>query len=794
MDLDLGRRSIVEWAEEAPEQGGADFEPAKEKFVVEMPIGRGGMGEVFLVTDQDLKRQVAMKVLRPDLGGGREQRLHFIAEAQATSQLEHPGIPPVHDIGLTPEGRLYFTMKLVSGRTLREVLHDLALKRVEVGREYTLHKLVSILERICEPMHFSHQKGVIHRDIKPENVMLGDFGEVHVMDWGLARVEGSTDEHAFRESVATARTEAGMETQHGALKGTPAYMSPEQARGETLDRKSDIYALGCLLYEMLTLHAAFDPRDPELMSKKQTGEVPDLMTRNPRRPVPEALVEICRKAMATDKAARYETAGAMAGDLRRWLDGRSEKARRHAEAERLAAQGKEAAAAYERLQTEAGEAERAAEIEAAKYKGFQPVSEKRSALDARKRAEELRKQTALAFAGTTQLLGAALVQEEDNATARGVLAHLWKGRLEIAERHAEKVDAAYALTMVERYDDGALAAFVKGDGTVQLASEPAGAEVFLYRYVERDGVLTAEEEKRLGTTPLRPLALPMGSYLCVLRKAGFRDVRYPVHITRNREWKGTVRLRTDEEIREGFVYVPRGPFVYGEGKDTKTLDLPDFAIATYPVTFREYGEFLADLPQEEAEARKPQVSGDGPYMERTKDGTYRILPNNIEGQARERCLREYGPDCEWDLPVAGVNCDDARSYCEWKTRTTGREWRLPTEEEREKAARGVDGRRFPWGDIEDASLGKCRESRDEQPPQPEPVGTFPTAASVSGVGDAAGNRWDWTSSWLDDRHSLRVARGGAWGDPPAALRAAARGALQPSIRSAFFGFRCARGL
>jgi serine/threonine-protein kinase len=141
-----------------------------------------------------------------------------------------------------------------------------------------------------------------------------------------------------------------------------------------------------------------------------------------------------------------------------------------------------------------------------------------------------------------------------------------------------------------------------------------------------------------------------------------------------------------------------------------------------------------------------------------------------------------------------VNCDDARSYCEWKTRTTGREWRLPTEEEREKAARGVDGRRFPWGDIEDASLGKCRESRDEQPPQPEPVGTFPTAASVYGVGDAAGNSWDWTSSWLDDRHSLRVARGGAWGDPPAALRAAARGALQPSIRSAFFGFRCARGL
>ncbi len=134
MDLDLGRQSIVEWAESAPEDAVADFVPAQEKFNVEMPIGRGGMGEVFLVTDQDLRRQVAMKVLRRDTAISRDQRLHFIAEAQATSQLEHPGIPPVHDIGLTPDGRLYFTMKLVQGRTLREVLHDLALKRREVHR------------------------------------------------------------------------------------------------------------------------------------------------------------------------------------------------------------------------------------------------------------------------------------------------------------------------------------------------------------------------------------------------------------------------------------------------------------------------------------------------------------------------------------------------------------------------------------------------------------------------------------------------------------------------------------
>ena len=140
MDLDLGRRSIVEWAEEAPRQGASEFTPARDRFSVETSIGRGGMGEIFLVTDRDLKRRVAMKVLRSDVVQGREQRLHFVAEAQATSQLEHPGIPPVHDIGLTSDGQPYFTMKLVRGRTLREIIHDLVLQRPEVRREYTTQR------------------------------------------------------------------------------------------------------------------------------------------------------------------------------------------------------------------------------------------------------------------------------------------------------------------------------------------------------------------------------------------------------------------------------------------------------------------------------------------------------------------------------------------------------------------------------------------------------------------------------------------------------------------------------
>ena len=785
MTLDLGRRSIVEWAESAEEEGGSEFVPAHEKFTVETSIGRGGMGEVFLVTDEDLKRQVAMKVLRADVGLGRDQRLHFVAEAQATSQLEHPGIPPVHDIGLTADGRPYFTMKLVRGRTLREVLHDLVLKRREVQREYSMHRLVTVLERIAEALQFAHERGVIHRDIKPENIMLGDYGEVHLMDWGLARIEADSAEY---EQVETARTESGLETRYGAIKGTLPYMSPEQALGQPIDGRTDIYALGCLLYEVLTLHAAFDPQDVELFQKVQTASVVDVATRNPKRPVPDPLAGICRQALARDREERFASAAEMREALRSWLDGRAERERRHEEAEALAAQGREAAAKYERLNAEVGDAELAAEAEAAKFKPHQPVSEKRSLIEARERVETLKTEVALAFAETTHLLNAALTQEADNAMARAALADLWKHRLADAEQRGDRADTAHALALVERYSDGP----VESDGSLSLTSDPPGAEVLLYRYEAVDGVLTQQEKRRLGGTPLGPVPLPMGSYLCVLKKDGFKDTRYPVHITRERNWEGEVRLRTEDEIGEDFVYVPGGPFTYGEGKETETRDLPDFAIARFPVTFGEYGEFLDSLDDEQAKERCPHDQSQI-YMAREDDGKWRPATDLFDEDVRKLYLDRHGEGFDLRAPVFSVSWHDAVAYCEWRAKTTGEEWRLPTEEEREKAARGVDGRRFPWGDLADASLGKCVESRPESA-QPEPVGAFPTSASVYGMGDASGGVWDWTGSWFDERRSWRVLRGGAWLNVIALLRCAYRGALDPTFRRTLLGFRCARGL
>jgi serine/threonine-protein kinase len=315
--------------------------------------------------------------------------------------------------------------------------------------------------------------------------------------------------------------------------------------------------------------------------------------------------------------------------------------------------------------------------------------------------------------------------------------------------------------------------------------------------VEKDGILVAEDESVLGTTPLGPVPLPMGSYLVTLHLAGFRAVRYPVHILRNRAWTGSVRLRTDQEIGEAYVLVPAGPFVFGEGRGTRLLDLPDFAIARSPVTFGDWAKFLMSVERDEgSEAARllvPNARGDGDYMARRPDGTWIALPNNCEGPARARCLKEFGPGFEALLPVAGVSWHDAVRYAEWRTRASGRACRLPTEEEYEKAMRGVDGRRFPWGDMADASLCKCPDSREE-PSQPEPAGGFATATSVYGMLDAAGNTWAWTDSWFDARRLTRVSRGGGWSDRDLEMmRCAFRGSGDPNLRLSSLGFRLAHG-
>jgi serine/threonine protein kinase len=254
-------------------------------------VGRGGMGVVYRARDRELDREVAIKVLDlPDASLATRLR----REARVLARLEHPGIVPVHDVGELADGRAFYVMKLVRGQRLDE--HGPAL----AGPAERLR----VFERLCEPVAFAHAAGILHRDLKPDNVMVGPFGEVLVLDWGVAKVIAEASQVASPAGITTTHGEHG--TGHGTVLGTPGYMAPEQARGEIegLDARADVHALGGILFFLLTGSA---PAAGAAAVHEALGGAP--------RP----LRAICAKALAPDPAHRYATASALGADVRRYL-------------------------------------------------------------------------------------------------------------------------------------------------------------------------------------------------------------------------------------------------------------------------------------------------------------------------------------------------------------------------------------------------------------------------------------------------------------------------------------------
>ncbi len=303
-------------------------------------LGRGGMGVVHRGTDTELRREVAIKFLNEALSADRAWLARFVEEAQATAQLEHPGIVPVYDIGRDRRGRVFFTMRLVRGRTLAEVIDD---ARAANGDGSPSFGLVQTLAQVCRTVAYAHARGVVHRDLKPQNVMVGQHGEVLVMDWGLARVgssegdlgaearEPAADADDTEPAVATDRADSdALRTRPGSALGTPAYMAPEQAaaaRGgtEPIGPAADVHALGGILYRLLTGKPPFQADDLRALLDRVI-EHPPAPPRTLAPATPRELEAIALRALAKVPAERYETADALADDLQAWLEGRSVRA------------------------------------------------------------------------------------------------------------------------------------------------------------------------------------------------------------------------------------------------------------------------------------------------------------------------------------------------------------------------------------------------------------------------------------------------------------------------------------
>jgi eukaryotic-like serine/threonine-protein kinase len=305
----------------------------EERYEPRELLGEGGMGRVRLCHDRRFGRDVAMKVLRHPTTPAQGFQTRFLREACVQARLEHPAIPPAYDLGRDLSGNLYFTMKRLRGLTLAELIERMRSADEVVLERRSLHKLLSAFLDVCQGVHFAHAHGVVHRDLKPANIMLGDFGEVYVLDWGIAKVMGDEDVEPGLDGAPAPAPHpiSGARTVAGAVLGTPGYMAPEQVLGhvDEIDARTDVYALGAIFFELLALSPLHRGRsDWALMKSVLKGVDARPSLRAPERGIAPELDAICTRATARSKEVRFATARELHDAVEHFLAGDRDLARR----------------------------------------------------------------------------------------------------------------------------------------------------------------------------------------------------------------------------------------------------------------------------------------------------------------------------------------------------------------------------------------------------------------------------------------------------------------------------------
>jgi serine/threonine-protein kinase len=795
-----------------------------ERYVDLGVIGTGGMGEVRRVLDRDLGRTMAMKIVGAQVAHKPSSLARFKEEAQATSQLQHPGIVPIHELGKLADGRWYYTMREVKGRSLGVVIREVhAASRpaghwVATASGWTFRRLVDAFLRVCEAIAYAHGRGVVHRDLKPSNILVGEHGEVLVVDWGLAKVlgrpdlaaeAGELDLRGDTEAVWTDRSrDSSLATRMGHIAGTPAYMPPEQALGQIdrIDARSDVYALGAILYEVLTGRIPYSGHGSDVVDAVLEGP-PVPIGERAEIAVPDDLKYACEKAMARAQCHRYQSASQLARAVQAWLDG----AKRREQALQVVEQAAACLPEAEMLHEQARTLRTLAKALLDGVKGWEPEEKKRLGWEKEDQAEVLERMARLAAFRHEQQLHGALQIDPRLPEAHAALVEVYLDQHRDAEAQRNEMEVARAETLLQEHESllptghptqQRVRAYLKGDGALTLATDPPGAEVLLHRYELQHRRLVPVFERSLGTTPLVSVSLPRGSYLCVVRKQGFHDVSYPVLIGRQEHWDGVrpgecgpfpIALPALGTLDEDDCYVPAGWF--WSGGDEEAFEAGPrhrrwcdaFVMKRFPVTNREYIAFLDALVREGREEdalrfvprERGRAEGElGPIVYgRNADGTFVLQPDH-EGHV-------WDPD----MPVVMVDWECAVAFASWSARGDRATGRLPTVVEWEKAGRGVDGRFYPWGDLLDPVWCSMTESH-AGPRAPSRIESYRVDTSPYGVRGLAGNVRDWCARVAGS--SLPDVRGGAWNVGSRLCRMAARGRLQPDSRMPYVGFRLVR--
>lgn len=752
--------------------------PPTARYAVEQSLREGGQGRILLSTDRVIGRRVALKVLHHE--GQTPANARILArEAKVTGHLQHPSIIPVYDVGISDREGPFYVMPYVDQPSLEHVLAGLRRGDPGMVATWTLPRLLRTFVQVCQAVEYAHSRGVVHCDLKPDNILLGAFGEVLVGDWGFAYV-----------------TELDTEK----LGGTPAYMAPEQIAGEEMvDARTDVFALGVVLYRILALRAPFaGARVSDLLRRRAIEQVPPRPSTlaPPDRVVPPELEDIALVAMAPEPAARYPSAHALAAAVMAFLEGTREREQRLHRAEGLIEQADELAARFHE-----GTVNRA--VVSSQLAHARQQTEPWAPLAERRRVWAAEDELAVFDAVQLRILQEAiacyeqaLAEQPGLQAARRGLARLYAEQLERARERRSTLDRFYFEGLLRQYDDEGILSRAGGrPGWINLELTGDVDDILLMPLDEVDRRQQPGAERRLRKRALAAVPAPPGSYQLVITHRGKR-LCVPVLVRGDRETQVRLDLEAIRVHRDDETFIAGGTIAHGQDDRRSTHREPQgphvapFFMQTFPVTFGQYLTFLEDMLVE-APGRLahllPVARNAAPLW--TVEGDRLVAtPAHADIGLHVRTWR--------DVPVFGVDAMSAVGYADWWSRRTGHTYRLPTEREWEQAARGVDGRRFPWGDRFEALFCKMRTSRPGTP-APEPIGTFPADVSPYGVRDLGGGVADWCTPVMPDTDRSGsivplVSRGGAWSDSAEDCAVTARRRFQLDARSTRIGFRLVR--
>ena len=781
-------------------------------------IGEGGVGLVVQGHDYNLGRDVAIKTLRAEMRIRRERVDRFIREARATAQIEHPNIVPVHELGVHPDWGIYFTMKKIVGEDLKVVLMNIKSGNPEYVKKYTLSRLLNIFTDVCHGLSYAHSKGLMHRDLKPENIFIGEYGEVLILDWGLVRefvknqdnVDADPKETTIqynrkRPKLDVDDTKNPLLTMDGTVSGTPYYMSPEQAKGlnRKLDQRSDIFSLGIILYQILSMNLPFHGNTPiEVLDAVAMGDFIPPRKANKYRRIPKELEAITLKAMEYYVEDRYQTVKELLDDIYNYLDGYPVSAMKYSYTNRFfkfclrhrvtsvaictllllsaifwggvrldnyysyrlldkrattlsmeaLADYKLAEHLYDQLQVLRSEIifkqktnkEKTLEKQ---LKNIEIKAENHSQL-----AISLYNQIPKSYKNSLSVkLGLInIIREKINYSLKVKNYNRTKKLLERLELWIanEKIN----LNANAKNSLALLRKVIKGDGSLQVFADKEGVFLDVISFHQGiDGVLYPTLYLEKQSIPLTINLLPKGEYLLIVKYQGKEKEHYSFKIEHDEH--EIINLKIPNDALKDMVYIPAGKFYYG-GVFSKNLRLKEifqkeFYIKKYEVTFKEYLKFYQSLKDQDLKLKyMPMV--------RIDRNLFKFLPAFDKNKIRQPFIKP-------DLPVVGITHEAADAYCKWIGKKMGRDCRLPTAMEWEKAARGGDGRECVWGNKAIADYAFCYENKLARKKYGywAPPGSFAKDVSVYGVYDLAGNVREWTSSLFAKDSPFYQIKGGS---------------------------------